>query len=207
MPRILFTFIVATLLGASSAYSQEVGAGAGRIEVSAFPGGGIFFTESANGTEPDFGNYALGASFTLNVNRWVGVEGEVGGGLGMRQNLTFNQVTFNEQKTPHMLGYTGNLVVNPAGSDHAFVPYATGGFGGLTMFNTSDVEALGIPNNVTYYTGNVGGGLKWFSRHHVGVRGDYRFITVRNKDTAPLFFGQTENRYGHRVYGGIVLTY
>ena len=58
----------------------------------------------------------------------------------------------------------------------------------------------------TFLAGNVGGGLKWFSTRHVGVRGDYRFFMVKSKDAAPVFFGN-ENRYGHRVQAGLVFTY
>jgi hypothetical protein len=36
------------------------------------------------------------------------------------------------------------------------------------------------------------------------VRGDYRFMSVRSDDSAPVFFGQ-ETRYGHRVYGAVVI--
>jgi hypothetical protein len=69
-----------------------------------------------------------------------------------------------------------------------------------------EVDNLGITTYDTYLTGNVGGGLKWFSARHFGVRGDYRFFMVRNKDTAPLFFGN-ETRYGHRVQAGLIFTY
>jgi hypothetical protein len=207
MPRTLVTFIVATLLGLGSAFAQEGGAGAGRIEVGAFPGGGMFFTSTTKTAQPDFSNYALGASFTTNMNRWIGVEGELGGGIGIHQALTFNEGTLTNQKTPNMMAYNGNLVFSPGGSDRAVVPYATGGIGGLTMFNTTDVANLGVTANETYFTGNLGGGLKWFSTRHWGVRGDYRFITIKSKDTAPLFFGQQETRYGHRIYGGLVWTY
>jgi hypothetical protein len=31
-----------------------------------------------------------------------------------------------------------------------------------------------------------------------------RFLTVRSKDEAPEFFGR-ETRYGHRVYGGVLI--
>ena len=69
-----------TLLSVSAASAQEgTAAGAGRMEISAFPGGGVFFGGSRTGTEPDFANYTVGASFTWNANRWMGVEGEVGG--------------------------------------------------------------------------------------------------------------------------------
>jgi hypothetical protein len=35
----------------------------------------------------------VSASVTLNFNKWIGVEGELGGGVGMRQDLTFNAAT------------------------------------------------------------------------------------------------------------------
>ena len=73
--RVIFVLLV--VLSASVAYAQE-GAGAGRIEVSAFPGGGVFFGTSANEAEADFGNYTVGAAFTWNFNRWVGIEGDEG---------------------------------------------------------------------------------------------------------------------------------
>jgi hypothetical protein len=206
MTRKVLVLLAATLIGLGTAYAQEASGGAGRVEIGAFPGGGIFFTESSKGNEPDFGNYALGASLTVNVNRLVGIEGELGGTIGIHQNVNFSQKTFTDQRTPSMWAYSGNMVFNPGGSDRAVVPYVTGGIGGLTLCPCGGVENLGVTRYETYLTGNVGGGLKWFSSRHFGVRGDYRFLAVRNKDTAPLFFGN-ENRYGHRVSGGLILTY
>jgi hypothetical protein len=135
------------------------------------------------------------------------VEGELGGGIGIKQDMTFNAATLSHQKTPNMLAYNGNLVVNPVGSDRLVVPYVVGGVGGLTLFAASAVNNLGVTNNETYFAGNLGGGVKWFATRHVGLRGDGRFIAVKNKDEAPLFFGNQNNRYGVRVSGGLVLTY
>ena len=56
--------------------------------------------------------------------------------------------------------------------------------------------------DVLNYTGNVGGGAKWYAGRW-GLR-DYRFIAVPSKDEASAFFGQ-EARYGHRVYGAVML--
>ena len=99
-----------------------------------------------------------------------------------------------------MLSYSGNVVVNAPG--HSVVPYATGGVGGLTMYNR---PALGIDTNDTFLTGNVGGGVKWFAGNgRWGLRGDYRFLAVRSKNTASEFFGQT-NRYANRIYGAVIL--
>jgi hypothetical protein len=54
-------------------------------------------------------------------------------------------------------------------------------------------------------TGNVGGGVKWYAPNgRWGLRGDYRFVAVRSDTSAPVFFGQ-EDRYGHRVYGAVVI--
>lgn len=189
-----------------SAYAQETGVGAGRIEIGAFPGGAIFFGKDANDDRFNFGNYALGASMTVNFNRWVGLEGEVGGGIGVRQDMTFNGNPLTRQKTPNMLAYNGNVVVHPVGNDRAVVPYVVGGIGGLTLFTSNEVVSLGVTGDETYFTGNVGGGVKWFATRHVGLRGDGRVIAVKNKDSAP-FFGYEDHRYGFRLYGGLLLTY
>jgi hypothetical protein len=76
----------------------------------------------------------------------------------------------------------------------------TGGVGGLSLF---EKPSLGITQTETFLTGNVGGGVKWYAGRW-GLRGDYRFIGVQSKDDAPAFFGQGP-RYGHRVYGGVIV--
>ena len=66
-------------------------------------------------------------------------------------------------------------------------------------------QELGVTDNTTFLTGNVGGGLKWYAPNgRWGLRADYRFIAVQSKDDAPEFFGR-DTRYGHRVYAGIVV--
>lgn len=189
----------AALFAGAPAYAQQEGApGPGTAQVTIIPGGATFFTEGKNSSGPSFGNYTLGASVTYNFTQWLGVEGEVGGALGITQDLTQGGLT-NNTKTPNTLNYTGNVVFSlPTHS--AFVPYATAGIGGLTMF---DKPALGIDGTTSFLTGNVGGGLKWYAGRW-GLRADYRFLGVRSKDDAPQFFGQ-ETRYGHRVYGGLIL--
>src|SRR6185503_11492889 len=195
MARTLLTALAVVLFAATSAFGQERGTGAGRVEIGAFPGGGMFFTKSSNGNEPGFGNCALGGSFTWNVNSWVGLEGEGGGTLGMRQALTFADTANSNQRSPSTWMYHGNVVVNPGGSDRGLVPYLTGGLGGITLSPHREARLLGIENDETFFTGNVGGGVKWFATPHVGLRGDYRLFVVEHNDTAPLFFG-SETRYG-----------
>jgi hypothetical protein len=101
--------------------------------------------------------------------------------------------------SPNMVQYSGNLVL-AAPTRSSVVPYLTGGLGGISLL---DEPALAIRGTQTFLTGNVGGGVKWFAGRW-GLRGDYRFIAARSRDDAPDFFGK-ETRYGHRVYGGIIL--
>ena len=206
MARKLLTALAVLLLAATSAFAQERGIGAGRVEIGAFPGGDMFFTRTSNGNEPGFGNYSLGGSFTWNVNRYVGLEGEGGGTLGVRQGFTLADTAYTNQRSPSTWMYHGNVVANPGGSDRALIPYLTAGLGGITLSPRREASLLGIENYKTFLTGNLGGGVRWFAAPHLGFRGDYRLFVVENSNTAPLFFGG-ETRYGHRVQGGLVFTY
>ena len=192
--------VIATvaIVGAHRASAQDIAPAPGTLEVGVIPAGGTFFT-SKNGA-PTFGDYTLGGTVTYNINRVVGIEGELGGSVGVAQDLAFGGSTSN-LKTPNALTYAGNVVVS-APTHASVVPYVTGGVGGLTVF---DRPALGIANTDSYLTGNVGGGVKWYAPNgRWGVRGDYRFIALRGKDTGATFFGQ-DDRYGHRVYGSIII--
>ena len=199
MKRSIAVFVAAlSLVGGGSAFAQEAAPRPGPVVVTIIPAGGTFFTEGKDLKGPSFGSYDLGAAVTANINRYVGIEGEVSGALGVSQSLQFAGVT-TDRRTPHILNYSGNLVVS-APNRSAVVPYVTAGIGGLSMYEKPD---LGITETETFLTGNVGGGVAWYAGRW-GLRGDYRFITVRSKDDAPAFFGR-ETRYGHRVYAGVIL--
>ncbi len=199
MTRWFAVLAVVTFVGASSAQAQslEAGPGPGRLEVTIIPGGATFFTEASDTDSPSFGNYDLGGSVTFNFNRYVGVEGEVSGLLGVSQSLDFVAGAL-DATTPNFLNYSGNVIVSPGRG--SVVPYATAGIGGLSLFEKAEV---GVADTSTFLATNVGGGIKWYAGRW-GLRGDYRFIAVQSQDDAPAFFGQ-ENRYGHRVYGGVIL--
>jgi hypothetical protein len=201
--RTVRTLVLAAILGSvgasqALAQSSESEPGPGLVEVTIIPGGGTFFTESKDAKGPSFGNYDLGGSVAVNFNRYVGVEGEVGGAIGISQTLDFSGATLSGTKSPHLLNYSGNVIVHAARGP--VVPYVTGGVGGQTLFERA---ALGITDSETFLTGNVGGGVKWYAGRW-GLRGDYRFIAVQGNDDAPAFWG-TDTRYGHRVYGGVIL--
>src|SRR6476660_7568227 len=201
MKRSIAVLLVAAtglIADSSLARAQEANPGPGRLEVSIIPAGGVFFTERTETSEPSFGNYDLGGAVAVNFNRYVGVEGEVSGALGISQDLQFGGLT-SSVKTPDILNYSGNVVVSAANRS-SVVPYVTGGIGGLSLFEKA---GLGINNTETFLTGNVGGGVKWYAGRW-GLRGDYRFIGAQSKDDAPAFFGE-ETRYGHRISAALIL--
>ncbi|PWT83949.1 MAG: hypothetical protein C5B57_05755 [Blastocatellia bacterium] len=197
MTRWIAGFIIGmSVTTATRTSAQEATSGPGRLEVTAIPAGVVYFIKKDSA--PSIGNYGIGGSVTYNFNRFIGVEGEGGIGIGVK-DLQFGSLG-SSTKAPNMLGYDGNIVVTAA--RHAVVPYATAGIGGLTMFKR---EELGFNGNDTFLTANVGGGVKWYAAGgRWGLRGDYRFFGVRSNDIAPAFFG-TETRYGNRVYGAVLV--
>jgi hypothetical protein len=200
MTRLIATLLTVTAISAATpAFAQESAPGPGKVVITIIPAGATFFTEAENSTlGPSFGSYALGGSVAVNFNRYVGVEGEVSGALGVSQSLQVGTVTLDE-RSPDSLNYSGNLVIS-APNRSSVVPYLTGGVGGQTQFER---RVLTVNDSTTFLTGNVGGGISWYAGRW-GLRGDYRFIAVQSKDDAPAFFGQ-ETRYGHRVYAGVLL--
>ncbi len=192
-----------SLLVAASAFAQDASQDNANeppaLEVTLIPAGGTFFT--AKGASPDFANYTYGGAVTYNINRIVGIEGEVGGTAGVTQNLALGTGITASNKTPNTLNYSGNVIVS-APTGRSVVPFITGGVGGLTMFERA---VLGVDSRTTFLTGNIGAGVKWYAPNgRWGLRGDYRFIGVRANDQAPAFFGQ-QTRYGHRVYGAVII--
>jgi len=190
-----FLFL-AGLAVAGSASAQEARPAEGKVLVTLIPGGATFFTEGKDANGPSFGNYDLGGAVAGNFNRYIGVEGEISGKLGISQDLG---AAFSDTRTPNLLNYSGNVIVN-APNHSAVTPYATGGVGAMTMFEKA---SLGINDMQTFLTSNFGGGIKWTSGR-MGLRGDYRFIIVQSKDDAPAFWGP-ETRYGHRIYGAVTV--
>jgi opacity protein-like surface antigen len=199
MTRWIAAMVVAAgVIGGAQAQAQDANREPAPVVVTIIPGGATFFTEGKDTSGPSFGNYDLGAGVAFNINRYVGVEGEVSGSLGVSQDLQFTGQTSN-LKTPNLLNYSANLVLS-APTRSGVAPYVVGGVGGLSLFDTA---SLGITDTETFLTGNLGGGVKW-TNGRWGLRGDYRFLAVRSNDDAPAFFGR-ETRYGHRVYGGLLI--
>ncbi len=196
----LMVGVMAALVCAGRVSAQESAPRAGSVVVTVIPVGATFFTQSQSGKEPGFTNYGPGGDVELYLSHYLSVEGEVGGGIGVSQELDgANGVS--HRTSPSLVTYSGNVVVT-APSDGSLAPYLTIGAGGLTLLRTS---ALGIASSKTFVTGNVGAGVKWFNATaRWGVRADYRFIAVHADDQAPGLFGR-EARYANRAYGALLV--
>lgn len=201
---ITFAAVVGLVAFASGSYAQESGAQPGRFELLINPVGATYWTEGSTGSgEPDFTQYATALSGTYNFHPRWGVEGEFAGGIGVEQRLNFDGIrpSIGDATPPSSLSYTGNIVYYPWTSNRSAAPYVTGGAGALTLLERSGFT----DDNQTYFTANVGGGLKYFMTSRWGLRGDYRFSWVNSEENGPSFFGQADDRYGHRISGGVVL--
>ena len=199
MIRNIAVLVVGLLIvSAGSARAQDAEPGPSVIEVTIMPVGAAFFT--SKGASPSFGSYGFGTAFTYNINSVVGIEGELASMLATTSDLQFGSLD-HHIKAPNMLSYTANAVV-ALKRGHRVVPYATVGFGGLTMYERGD---LGITSDKTFVSGNLGGGLKWYAKNNRwGLRGDYRFGATRGKESAPVFFGR-DTRYVNRIYGAVII--
>lgn len=197
MSRRIAALVIVGVLFSVGAYAQESNSGPGPVEVTYMPVGAAFFP--AKGDSPSFGNYGFGTAVSFNVNRHVGIEGNVGSMIATSSDLQFGDLN-HQTKSPNMLSYQANVVISLARG--SVIPFVTGGGGGLTMFERPE---LGITADETFLVGNVGGGVKWIAgNNRWGLRGEYRFGATKSKDDAPAFFGR-ETRYVHSVYAAVII--
>jgi hypothetical protein len=174
--------------------------GSGKAELTIIPGGWVSFAKPDVQPEPSFGEYIVGGSIAFNPGP-IGIEGELVAGLRRTQDLAFGTTTVNKKSPPVFIDSV-SLVVPVVGRDHAVVPYVTGGISETTINRTRDV---GQQDTETFVTGNVGGGVKWYSEGRWGFRADYRFYKSRSEFNAPgNFFGRVSRTY-YRFYGALTV--
>jgi hypothetical protein len=206
--RLLIVAVVAlsTAGAARPARGQERTA-PDRVELGAFPGGGILFRSGASSSEPGFGNYTFGVSCTWNVSSKFGIEAEAGFGFGGQKTVAFAGRTLTSQAMPDTISYSGDLVVSPRGRRRAVVPYALVGLGAFNVMKREGTEALGVTQSQALLAGNIGAGVKWFAVRGWGLRADYRVFLIQRNDAASEFFGGLGTRYGHRLYAAAFATF
>jgi outer membrane protein with beta-barrel domain len=117
----------------------------------------------------------------------AGLEGDV----GYAPNFFGSPGGFGDN---HVLTAMGNLIVGvPIGSTHtpAARPYFTIGAGVVQTRVDGTVGPGGVQKVDTNNVGmNVGGGLMGYFSHHVGLRGDVRYIINFSDNNNTVQFGQ-----------------
>jgi hypothetical protein len=200
--RTSLTFVAAILVTSGVALGQE--AGAGRVEIdSALLGGGTLFIPSA---APRSIGYVFDAAANLNVSRRLGVEGDFAWAMSRQHTVGLTGVAPATVRSPNMLFDTANVIFSPLGHGRNFIPYAEFGVGALEVLGGSPSDSFGLAPDSTHLIANIGGGARWFPIPHWGVRGDYRYIAVRNP-APPTGIGVVAVGHLQRVYGALVLTF
>jgi hypothetical protein len=202
MRRTSLMVVAALFVTSGVALAQE--GGAGRIEIdSALLGGGTLFIPSA---APRSIGYVFDAALNLNVSRRVGVEGDFAWAMSRQHTVGLTSVVPATVRSPNMLFYTANVLFSPLGHTRNFIPYVEVGGGALQALGGSPSDSFGLAPDSTHLIANVGGGARWFPIPHWGVRGDYRYIVVRNP-APPAGLGVVPVGHLQRVYGALVLTF
>jgi len=207
----VFLIVAALVASSAVASAQEPGdIGAGKLEVGGFPGSGMWWVGGDDNTEVDFNTYDFGGGVTWHMNPKVAIEGEAAFGLGISQNVNYQNAEVTRIQMPHTLTTGGNLVFFPGGSKRRLAGYVTGGVGSLSIYSrTATTLVFELPDKQTFFTTNIGGGVKIFRNgdaRNWGFRVDYRIHFVNSNSDAAEFFAQSKSRTGHRFYIGMLYT-
>jgi len=207
--KVIFTVAI-LVAGTAVVSAQEEQPGAGKLELGGFPGGGLWLAGGDDKNEVNFNNYDFGGGATWYLNSKAAVEAEGAFGLGLSQNVNYQNKIVYRVQMPHTLGTNGNVVIFPGGSARRVAGYVTGGAGMLTLFSRTAASRLfGLTHNESFVATNVGGGMKIFRRgdhRNWGFRIDYRVVMVNKKSDAVALFAQSKRRTGHRFYIGMLYT-
>jgi hypothetical protein len=199
--------VVALVAGCAVVSAQDVGAGT--LEVGGFPAGGIFFKGGDDNTEVNFNDYVYGGGVTWYLNPMFGVEVEALGGIGIAQDVMYEDHIVYHNQVPNLFGVSGNIVVFPGGSQRRVVGYVTAGVGTLRLLSRDQTAQFAMYESETHLATNVGGGVKFFrggDARNWGWRGDYRLVMVNENSDAVPFFASSKSRYGHRISVGMFYT-
>ena len=97
-------------------------------------------------------------------------------------------LTFIDDNNSRVSTYMANVIgALPLGANGQFLPYASGGFGGIAL--RADVVGINggtFSNSHTSWGSNIGGGVMAFASRRVGFRGDVRYYHASTDNTLNL---------------------
>jgi hypothetical protein len=206
--------VALVLFAGGAASAQTPAIGAGKLEIGLFPMGGAAFTGGDDDKEVNFNVYSAGGNLTYYLTPRAAVEGELGIGLGLAQDVLFRKAQMLHVQMPNVWDYFGNIVFFPSGAtDRHLAAYVTGGAGLVSLQSRQPTKPFGYDTATlgfeTFSAENFGGGVKIFRGADApdwGFRIDYRYLIVNENSDAPAFFGRAKRRGGHRITFGVLHT-
>jgi hypothetical protein len=200
--RRLGAFLIAWAVFVAAPVSAQDDVGAGKTDLSIVAGGWVSFTAPSTSPEPSFGEYVVGGNMSFAPLPWMGVEAELLAGLRRSQVLKYGSTRTLTTKSPPVFMDAVNLVIPFIGDQRAVVPFVTAGIGETTVNRLRDA---GQVDTETFFTGNLGAGVKLYTSGRWAYRVDYRYFLIRSEDPAPgTFFGHQERR-AQRVTGSLIV--
>lgn len=127
-----------------------------------------------------------------------------GGIIGLEEDFAYAPDFFGKSASfsNNVLTLMTNLVVSvPAGPVR---PYLSGGVGILRTRVPLTLDTLVSTTN-THFGYDIGGGVMLLLPHHLGVRGDYRYVRSAKEDIIEIFSSSGTRVSFHRVSIGLVL--
>jgi len=202
------------LLASCAASAQTKPIGAGKLEIGLFPLGAAFFTGGDDDREVDFNVYSAGGNLTYYLNPRTAVEGELGIGFGLAQDILYRRAQVLHVQMPNVWDYFGNVVYFPTGAaGRRVATYVTAGAGILSLQSRQPTKPFGYDRDAvgfeTFGAENFGAGVKIFRAADApdwGFRVDYRYVIVNENSDAPAFFARARRRGGHRITFGVLHT-
>jgi hypothetical protein len=163
----------------AAASSQAVDYGPSRMPlvVSGFVGSNFGATGDSNAVD-NHASFEYGGQFAYLWNGYVGAEF-----IGAFAPSFKIESPFSSEDHAHVATYMANAIVSaPIGPEAQYQPYASGGFGGMSIRATLFTDRAGSTANNTQSTWgwNVGGGLMAFSGNW-GFRADGRYYRAPSK--------------------------
>jgi outer membrane protein with beta-barrel domain len=166
-------------------------------------------TRASDGTRPGSTEITVFAGISAPVNhesKGFGLDVKTGTPVGGRASYNFNRHNAVEFSIANPFSLTANYVYNFSAIRGKWVPYVTGGVGGtrheITLSDNNQPAQLnanlmetGPDRSQTGFSGNFGGGLKYFFTERLALRFDVRDQVGHHKAT----FGNVAG-----VPGGIV---
>jgi hypothetical protein len=137
MNRLTGVIAMLSIVGVGRAQAQNASPGRGKFEAMVVPGSWTRFSTTLRTSEPSVGSYDLGGALSYNLGRLIGIEGEIGTSLAIKQSPR-EAALLLEENTPSMFRKPAmSSSTRAATRSCRTAPAASGGSRSLNATSTS----------------------------------------------------------------------